>query len=85
MKHIKDLSERFIPTVAVARAVLPITNDLATQFALPSKDRLIRTLICRPSPLRKISRSLKILKILSGMIVDQMIMSESYCVATPKC
>ena len=42
-KHIKDLSERFTPTVAVASAVLPITNDLATQFALPSKDKLIRT------------------------------------------
>ena len=36
IKHIKDLSERFIPTVAVASAVLPITNDLATQFALPT-------------------------------------------------
>ena len=44
IKHIKDLSERFTPTVAVASAVLPITNDLATQFALPSKDKLIRTL-----------------------------------------
>ena len=43
IKHIKDLSERFTPTVAVASAVLPITNDLATQFALPSKDKLIRT------------------------------------------
>ena len=29
IKHIKDLSERFTPTVAVASAVLPITNDLA--------------------------------------------------------
>ena len=35
IKHIKDLSEKFTPTVAVARAVLPNTNDLATQFALP--------------------------------------------------
>ena len=43
IKHIKDLSERFTPTVAVASAVLPITNNLATQFALPSKDKLIRT------------------------------------------
>ena len=43
IKHIKDLSERFTPTVAVASAVLPITKDLATQFALPSKDKLIRT------------------------------------------
>ena len=43
IKHIKDLSERFTPTVAVASAVLPITNDLATQFALPSKDKLIQT------------------------------------------
>ena len=34
IRHIKDLSERFTPTVAVASAVLPITNDLATQFAL---------------------------------------------------
>ena len=43
IKHIKDLSERFTPTVAVASAVLPITNDLATQFALPSEEKLIRT------------------------------------------
>ena len=43
IKHIKDLSERFTPTVAVASAVLPITNNLASQFALPSKDKLIRT------------------------------------------
>ena len=43
IKHKKDLSERFTPTVAVANAVLPITNDLATQFALSSKDNLIRT------------------------------------------
>ena len=34
IKHIKDLSDRFSPTVA---------DDLATQFALPSKDKLIRT------------------------------------------
>ena len=38
IQHIKDLSERFTQTVAVASAVLPITNDLAIQFALPSKD-----------------------------------------------
>ena len=43
IKHKKDLSERFTPTVAVASAVLPITNNLATQFVLPSKDKLIRT------------------------------------------
>ena len=43
IKHLKDLSERFTPTVAVVSAVLPVTNDLATQFGLPSKDKLIRT------------------------------------------
>ena len=43
IKHAKDLGERFTQTVAVASAVLPITNDLATQFVLPSKDKLIRT------------------------------------------
>ena len=43
IKHIKDLSDRFSPTVAVASAVSPITDDLATQFALPSKDKLIQT------------------------------------------
>ena len=37
IKNIKDLSERFTPTVAVTSAVLPITNDFATQFALPTK------------------------------------------------
>ena len=42
-KHIKDLSERFTPTVAVTSAILPVTNDMATQFALPSTDKLIRT------------------------------------------
>ena len=43
IKHLKDLSERFTPTVAVASAVLPVTNNSAAQFALPSKDKLIWT------------------------------------------
>ena len=43
IKHVKDLSERFTPTVAIASAVLPITKNLATEFALPSKEKLIRT------------------------------------------
>ena len=43
MKHLKDLSERFTPSVAVASEVLPVTNNLATQFAIPSKGKLIRT------------------------------------------
>ena len=43
MNHVKDLSGRFTPAVAVSIAVLPITNNFATQFALPSKDKLIQT------------------------------------------
>ena len=42
IRHIKDLSERFTPTVAVVIAVLPATNNLAPQFALSSKTKLIR-------------------------------------------
>ena len=43
MKHLKVLSsERFTPTLAVASAVLPVTNNMAARFALPSKDKLIR-------------------------------------------
>ena len=45
IKHLKDLCERFTPTVAVSSAVLPVTNYLATQFALPSKDKLILTAV----------------------------------------
>ena len=46
-KHFKGLRQKFTPTVAIARAVLPFTNDLATQFALPTKDKLIRTAYVR--------------------------------------
>ena len=69
IRYLKDLSERFTPAVAVASAVLPVTNDLATQFALPKKDKLIRTAArtrCKytaPSPLRQISRSMKFFEI----------------------
>ena len=83
IKHIKDLRERFTPTAAVASAVLPITNDLATQFALPSKDKLIRTAARTRKQLD--FENFENLKILSGMTVDQMIMSELFCAATPKC
>ena len=43
IKHLIDLSERFTPNVAVASAALPVTNNWATQFALPSKNKQIRT------------------------------------------
>ena len=43
IKHLKDISERFTPTVAVASAVLPVTYGLATQFSLLSKEKLIQT------------------------------------------
>ena len=43
IRHLIDLSERFTPNVAVASAALPVTNNLATQFALPSKNKQIRT------------------------------------------
>ena len=43
IKHLKDLSEKFTSTVACGKAILPVTNDVATQFALPSKNKLIRT------------------------------------------
>ena len=33
-KHLKDLSERFTTTVAVANAVLSVINDYVTQFCL---------------------------------------------------
>ena len=43
IRYLKDLCERFTPTVAVASAVLPVTNNLATQFALPTKEKIIQT------------------------------------------
>ena len=43
IRYLKDLYERFTPTVAVASAVLPVTNNLATQFALPTKEKIIQT------------------------------------------
>ena len=44
MKNIKDLSDSNTPTVAVATAIQPITDDIATQLALPSKENLVRTI-----------------------------------------
>ena len=43
IKEIKALKENFIPAAAVASAILPITDVLSTQYALPSKPKLIQT------------------------------------------
>ena len=43
LKNIKELSDSNTPTVAVATAIQPITDNIATQLALPSKENLIRT------------------------------------------
>ena len=43
MKNIKDLSEGNTPSVAVATAIQPITEDIATQLVLPTKEKLVRT------------------------------------------
>ena len=92
IKLLKDLSERFTPTVAVAKAVLPVKNDLVNHFALPIKDKLIRT----PARKRKqldvnmppitVARKFEISQNFeNGMTVDQIITSESFCAVTSKC
>ena len=44
LKIIKDLSESNTPTVAVATtAIQPITDDLAAQLALATKEKIVRT------------------------------------------
>ena len=43
LKNIKDLSDSNTPTVAVATAIQPITDDVATQLVLPTKKNLVRT------------------------------------------
>ena len=43
LKNIKDLSDNNTPNVAVATAIQPITDNIATQLALPSKENLVRT------------------------------------------
>ena len=43
MKDIKVLSDSNTPTLAVATAIQPITDDIATQLALPSNKNLVRT------------------------------------------
>ena len=43
IKEIKDLSENLTPAAAVASAILPVTDVLSTQYALPSKPNLIQT------------------------------------------
>ena len=43
LKNIKELSDSNTPTVAVATAIQPITDNIATQLALPSKENLVRT------------------------------------------
>ena len=43
LKNIKDLSDSNTPTVAVATAIQPITDDIASQLALPTTENLVRT------------------------------------------
>ena len=43
LENIKELSDSNTPTVAVATAIQPITDNIATQLALPSKENLVRT------------------------------------------
>ena len=43
LKIIKDLSESKTPTVAVATAIQSMTDNLAVQLALPTKENLNRT------------------------------------------
>ena len=43
IKEIKALSENLLPAAAVASAILPVTDVLPTQYALPSKPNLIQT------------------------------------------
>ena len=40
IKEIKALSENLTPAAAVASAILPVTDVLSTQYALPSKPNL---------------------------------------------
>ena len=40
IKRLKEFSEKLTPT---ASAVLPVANDMANQFVLPTKNQLIRT------------------------------------------
>ena len=41
LEMIQDLSESNTPTVAVATAIQPITDNIATQLALPIKENLV--------------------------------------------
>ena len=43
IKEIKALSENLTPAAAAASAILPVTDVLSTQYALPSKPNLIQT------------------------------------------
>ena len=43
LKNIKELSHSNTPTVAVATTIQPITDNIATQLALPSEENLVRT------------------------------------------
>ena len=51
IKHLTDLSERFTPFISVASAAAPVTNDLAFQFVLPTKNKLIQTAARTPKQL----------------------------------
>ena len=43
LKNIKDLSDINNPAVALATAIQPITDNIATQLALATKENLVRT------------------------------------------
>ena len=43
LQNIKDLRDSNSPTVAVATAIQPNTDDIATQIALPTRKNLVRT------------------------------------------
>ena len=56
IKEIKALSKNLTPAAAVASAILPVTDVLLTQYALPSKPNIIQT----SQQLRKVIQTVSI-------------------------
>ena len=96
IQHLKNLSERFTPTVGVASAVLSVTEDLATKCALQNKDKLMETAACtREKPNLntqimpfaqnfEIPQNFENLETLSGMTVNPLITSKLFYAVASK-
>ena len=94
LKNIKDMSDSNTPTIAIATATQPITDDISTQLALLNKENLVRTAqrarkqqeeVLPVSPVTRRFEIPELLKNLKDLTVYKMITRRFFCSAILKC